>query len=466
MNQKTERIVAIVGRPNVGKSALFNRLAGRRIAIVHDQPGVTRDRLSAPCKGCRFPLQIIDTGGIGAALEDGFAKQVKTEATIAIESSDLILFVVDVLDGLHPIDESVAAMLRKQGKPVILGLNKADDPKHDVLASADFAKLGFSNVASFSATHGRGITLLLHMIEDALEPGEESAESATGDGEENEPAVESGIRVAIVGRPNVGKSSLFNAILGSQRAIVSSVAGTTRDAVDCVHERDGKRYVLVDTAGIRRRSKVDTLVESFSVQRAERAIRRADIVALVYDAADGISAQERKIAGIIVEENKPCILVANKFDLYHPDAPKKARLEELEEDARRELFFLHYAPLAAVSAKDARHLAKVFSAIDKVKEASDRSLNTGALNRVLQEAIDHTPPPAIGGRRFKLFYATLTRDHRPRPIHAPNVVMFVNARKLLPPAYMRFLENEIRKRCPYTGLPVKFDVRERQQKET
>ncbi len=450
------RVVAIVGRPNVGKSALFNRLAGHRIAIVHDMPGVTRDRLSAPVKDSSFPIQIIDTGGIGATLGDGFAEQVRAEAIIAVESADLILFVVDALEGRHTIDDSVAAILRKQRKPVILGLNKADDPKHERMA-ADFGRMGFKNIAAFSATHGRGIEKLLKMIEENLEAPIPLAE---GEVAEEKPLGEP-IRMAIIGRPNVGKSSLFNAILGQERAIVSEVAGTTRDSVDSFYHRGEHYFQLIDTAGIRRQAKVDTVVENFSVQRAESSIRRADLVALVFDASRGITAQERKIAGIILEENKPCILVGNKYDLWHPDAQQKARLEELEEYARRELYFLHYAPLVAVSAKQGQFLNKVFGAIERVKKASADSLSTGALNRVLQEAITRTPPPHIKGKRFKLLYATLTREINPRPVIAPRVVLFVNHRELLHETYLRFLENEIRRHTPYEGLPIRFDIRER-----
>jgi GTP-binding protein len=267
-----------------------------------------------------------------------------------------------------------------------------------------------------------------------------------------------------VGRPNVGKSSLYNAILGDDRAIVSDVAGTTRDSIDSYYNHRGQQpYLLIDTAGIRKKAKVDTDVESYSVARAEGSIRRADVAVLVVDAARGVTAQERKIAGTIVEENRPCIIVANKFDLYHPGGEMRARLAELEEHVRRELFFLHYAPLVAVSAKNRDRLGKIFGAIDKVKEASDTALGTGAFNRLLQEAIERTPPPAIKGKRLKLFYATLAREEQPRPVMAPRVVLFVNYRELLPPTYLRYVENTVRKCLAYTGLPIRFDVRERQQ---
>jgi len=457
-----ERIVAIVGRPNVGKSALFNRLAGKRLAIVHDQPGVTRDRLCAPMRETSFPVSVMDTGGIGATLDDDFASAVRTEAEIAIAAADVILFVVDALHGIHPVDQSVAQLLRKQGKPVILGVNKADDPKHAHNVS-DFLRLGFKTVCDFSATHGRGIERLVETIEQTLGPPARDAEPE--EGEPYNPHTDTQTtRVAIVGRPNVGKSSLFNAILGDDRAIVSDVAGTTRDSVDSLYTHHGQKFLLIDTAGIRKKARVDTDVETFSVARAEKSIRRADIVALVIDSARGVTAQERKIAGTIVEDNRPCIIVANKFDLYHPGGGMKARLMELEEHVRRELFFLHYAPLVAVSAKNKDRLGKIFGAIEKVREASDEAPGTGAFNRLLADAIERNPPPAIKGKRLKLFYATLARDEKPRPIVAPRVVLFVNHRELLSPTYMRYVENTVRKKVPYTGLPLHFDVRERQQK--
>ena len=466
VSRNKDRIVAIVGRPNVGKSALFNRLAGRRIAIVHDMPGVTRDRLMAPVKDASFPLQMMDTGGIGATLNDDFGDMVRIEAEIAIAAADAILFVVDALTGMHPIDESVAQMLRKQGKPVILGLNKADDPKHD-LNMADFGRLGFKNIQAFSAEHGRGIEALIKACERAVPPPVDEGpvevrEDGSPGGDEDE---EQAIRMAIIGRPNVGKSSLFNAILGTERAIVSEVAGTTRDSIDSLYVHQGQAFLMIDTAGIRKKAKIDTSVEAYSVARSERSIRRADISILVIDAARGVTAQERKIAATIVEENKPCIIVANKFDLYHPDGQMKARLEELEEHVRRELFFLHYAPLVAVSAKDGKNLGKVFAAINQVKQASDNGMSTGQFNRLLQDAIERTPPPHVRGRRFKLLYATLAREELSRPIMAPRVVLFVNHEDLMTPTYRRYLENTVRASMKYDGLPIRFDVRAREKRQ-
>ncbi|MES2707404.1 MAG: ribosome biogenesis GTPase Der [Verrucomicrobiota bacterium] len=467
VSRNKDRIVAIVGRPNVGKSALFNRLAGRRIAIVHDMPGVTRDRLMAPVKDARFALQVMDTGGIGATLNDDFGDMVRVEAEIAIAAADAILFVVDALSGMHPIDQSVAELLRRQNKPVILGLNKADDPKHD-LNTADFGKLGFKTVVAFSAEHGRGIDKLIRTCEESVPPPvDDKPVELGGDGLplDLEADPEKEIRLAIIGRPNVGKSSLFNAILGGDRAMVSEIAGTTRDSIDSGLIHRGQRYLLIDTAGIRKKAKIDTSVEAYSVARSERSIRRADLCALVIDAERGVTEQERKIAGTIVEENKPCIIIANKFDLYLPDGNVKERMEALSEHVRRELFFLHYAPLVVVSAKEGQNLSKIFGAIDLVKSASDGAMSTGQFNRLLQEAIERTPPPHVRGRRFKLLYATLAREEMTRPIMAPRVVLFVNHEDLLPPTYRRYLENTVRGSMKYEGLPIRFDVRAREKRQ-
>lgn len=324
--------MAIVGRPNVGKSAIFNRLARRRIAIVHDMPGVTRDRITAPARtGGKRPFSVIDTGGIGASLDDGFAAQVETEVDIAVATADLILFVVDGMEGITIIDESLAKQLRRANRPVVLLVNKIDHEKHEG-AELEFARLGFAETQATSAEHGRGFDALekcLDRILDTLPPPRQQLLKPTKDP----------IKVAIVGRPNVGKSSLINAILGAHRTIVSDVAGTTRDAIDVPFELGGKDYLLIDTAGIRKRTKRDSSVEVFSVMRSERSIRRADLCALVVDGAAGVSSQDRRIARMILEEKKPCVIVANKFDLYHPDGPRKERLEQLTEDIRRELFF-------------------------------------------------------------------------------------------------------------------------------
>jgi GTPase len=450
-------VLAIVGRPNVGKSAVFNRLAGRRVSIVHDMPGVTRDRIAARAATLRVPFTLMDTGGIGESVDDGFSAQVEIEADIAMEEADLILFLVDARAGRTPVDEVVAERLRKKKAPVILGVNKVDGREHDA-SVADFVRLGFAETISLSATTGRGFPALREALEERFP---KAAANDLAETTERPPP----LSIAIIGRPNVGKSSLVNAILNDRRTIVSPTAGTTRDAIDIPFEKAGQHYVLIDTAGLRRRTKIDNLVEAFSVQRARESVRRADVCALVVDSAAGATMQERKIAQFMIKQHKPCVLVYNKFDLYHPDAKFKDRWEELATEARREFFFMPYAPIVAVSATERLYLGKIFSQIEKIRRGAAESPGTGVLNRAIQQAIERTPPPAIKGRRLKLLYATLARRADWRPFSAPVVVCFVNHRNLLTPGYQRYLEARIRAQFPFHGLPLHFDVRERRRAE-
>lgn len=464
-------VVAIVGRPNVGKSALFNRLAGRMIAIVHDQPGVTRDRLAAKCIQTKVPCEIIDTGGIGAALEDGFAIQVTAEADIAIQTADLILFVVDCHEDITTIDESIAARLRKSSVPVILLLNKADHEKRDVTVGV-FASLGFGAGVLVSAAHGRGFSDLIRAMNEKLEPFNteemQAMLAAEKDGlTEEDPASKDALKVAIVGRPNAGKSSLVNAILRDKRTIVSEVAGTTRDAIDVPYTHGGEPYVLIDTAGMRPRSRRDTSVEVFSAMRSERAIRRSDICLLVIDIAAGITQQDRRIAGIIAEEKKPCIIVVNKFDLFHPDADQKDRLEEVEEQVKTELFFIDYAPFVAVSALKEQGVHKIFRILEKVRKAAAEPLGTGQLNRFLQRAMEMNPPSThrVLHRRLKLLYATTAVNEKYTTIPVPTYILFVNDKRLLTESYEQYLRNRLREFYPCPGIPIGFSARSRSRKE-
>jgi GTP-binding protein len=388
-------VVALVGRPNVGKSALFNRLAGRSISIVHDQPGVTRDRVAAPCALTSVPCDLVDTGGIGALDDADFAEAVSTEAHIAMETSEVILFLVDAREGVTPVDEAIAHELRKAAGRVCLVLNKADHDEQDY-AAGDFASLGLGGGISVSAAHGRNFKGLLAELDARLAPFAESAREA------QEAARATGLKIAVVGKPNAGKSSLLNAILDDERTIVSALAGTTRDAVDVPYDRAGERHTLIDTAGLRQRSRMDTSVEVFSAMRAERSIRRADICLLVVDLAAGISAQDRKIARTIQKEQKPCLIVANKFDLFHPGARKRDRMVEAEEQIRNELFFLHYAPFICVSAKLKQEIDRIFGAIRSIREDSQQVMGTGPLNRLLSDALRSNPPPAHQKRRTRL----------------------------------------------------------------
>ncbi|MFT5465431.1 MAG: GTP-binding protein [Verrucomicrobiales bacterium] len=452
---KAKPTVAIVGRPNVGKSALFNRFAGRRISIVHDQPGVTRDRIAADCNLGPTPFEVVDTGGIGAALDDGFGDAVRAEADIAIQAADLILLLVDAHEGINPIDADLANVLRRAKVETILVVNKVDDPKHDNLVT-DFAALGFDQPIPLSAEHGRNFEQLLAHISDNLI--EKFGKSQVEDEEEDEIAPAC---IAIVGRPNVGKSSLINAVLQDERTIVSSVSGTTRDAIDVPYERGGQHYTLIDTAGIRKRGSRDSPVEIFSVMRSERSIRRADLCLLVVDAGEGVTKMDRTIAQLIQKENKPCIIIANKFDLFEPESSQRERLEKLREHIERELFFLHYAPIAAVSAMKGENLNRIFGSIERVGKAANEPLGTGQLNRVLRDSIASNPPPAKGGKRLNLLYVTTRRSDRPRAIEAPRILLFVNHANLMTRTYERYLENKLRAEYDLTGLPIDFQTRAR-----
>ncbi len=448
------KTVAIVGRPNVGKSALFNRLAGKNISIVHDLAGVTRDRITAQCRRGPAWFEIMDTGGIGANTEDVLTDQVQVEASIALDVADMLLFVVDVVDGATTIDQTLARELRRTSKPVILVCNKADSPKRKLNAS-EFARFGFENTIEVSAAHGLGIDELVAVIAEKLDLKESTETEDAKSGQNARP-----LKLAIVGRPNAGKSSLVNAILGQDRAIVSPVAGTTRDSLDIQATWNGKKYQLIDTAGIRRRAHLDTVVEISSVDRSVQSIKRADLCLLVIDCAAGAKMQDRKIAQIILEERKPCILVMNKWDLFHPDAPQKDRIEFLDELMRREFFFLNYAPLVAISAKNKDHIGKLFVQIEKVRNGAQNRIGTGALNRLLANAIENTPG-ALGRstHSFKLLYATQVNEAEGFAIPVPHFVLFANRAAKLTDSYLRYLEKVIRDEWNAPGVPFRMSVR-------
>ena len=451
--------IAIVGRPNVGKSALFNWLVARKIAIVHDQPGVTRDRLSAPLRRAEYEALVVDTGGIGAETGDGFTAQVAAEADIAMAAADIILFVCDCREHLTPIDQNIAHQLHRSRVPVFLVLNKADTPEQE-LALGEFSRMGFEKYVFTSAAHGRGLDHLTELLNHQLsklgaDPSHSGAVS--GDyGDEQDSVAEQAIRMAVVGRPNAGKSSLINAILCDQRTIVSEVAGTTRDAVDIPYRRGEEDYLLIDTAGMRPRSKRDTSVEVFSAIRSERAIRRSDVSLLVIDCAEGITHQDRRIAATIAQEKKPCLVVLNKFDLFCPEAPLKARRDEVRQMVAEQLFFLENPPLAIVSAKENTGIDSIFSAIEKLKKSCQKILGTGALNRILQRAMLTNPPPAAksNGRCLKLYYATVAVNEKYTRLPVPTYVLFVNDKRMLSENYAQYLRNAIRKHTGAVGVPV------------
>lgn len=461
--------VAIVGRPNVGKSALFNRLIGRKIAIVHGQPGITRDRLSGTCTRGERPFTLWDTGGIFGAGESELTQQVRNAAENALRESDLLLFVVDGKEGLSPVDEELARMLRKSHKPVVLVINKIDSEKHDSLA-AEFDSLGFEKTISVSAEHGRGIAELLDIIEPQL-PSPVDMERSVSE-------VEHQIAIAIVGRPNVGKSSLINSVVRCERAIVSELPGTTRDAIDVVYVRDGLKFVFIDTAGIRRRGKVSSSAEVFSVMRAERSIRRADVCILVIDLTMGVTAQDKRIAGLIQKARKAAIVILNKWDLLKPRRGAKQSAMQLIEETRSRIFFLNYAPVLITSAFTGENVDRLFALIQKIQRAVQKRIGTGVLNRLLRQAFEANPPPLVKGRRLKLFYTTqpgngslqAANRSREREHHSeksrgdlapPEFVVFVNDAQLMTEAYRRYLEARIREAEPYPGLPIILTLRAR-----
>ncbi len=447
--------VAIVGRPNVGKSALFNRLAGRNIAIVHDQPGITRDRLAAPCVRGTRPFTVWDTGGIGGAGEVELTAQVRDAADAAMRESDVILFVVDAPAGLTPIDQDLARILRKSQTPVVLVINKIDHPKHEDLES-DFARLGFAHSVPISAAHGRGISGLLETIDSFLTATETTADQPA--------TTRNPLALAIVGRPNAGKSSLINSILHDARTIVSELPGTTRDAVDIKYERDDEQFLLIDTAGIRARSKHSSSVEVFSVMRAERTIRRADLCVLVIDLTSGVTGQDKKIAGLIQKAEKPCLVILNKWDLVKPKRAARAAMEEIASETRERLFFLDYAPVLVASALTGENVEQLFRLIANIRRAAHVRLGTGVLNRLLRAAFEENPPPTIGTRRLKLFYAAQAGGEEERALEALKFILFVNQPKLLSETYGRYLEGRIRAAEPYPGLPVLLSCRARSEK--
>jgi GTPase len=458
--------VAIVGRPNVGKSALFNRLVGRKIAIVHDQPGITRDRISAICNRAARPFTLWDTGGIFGAGERELRSQVRRAAEEALRESDLLLFVVDAKEGLSPVDEELARTLRKSQKPVVLVINKIDNEKHEPLA-AEFDSLGFEPSIAISAEHDRGISDLLGEIEQRL-PSSSRDPRVTS---------QESLAMAIVGRPNVGKSSLINSIVRGERAIVSELPGTTRDAVDVLYERDEQKFIFIDTAGIRRRGKHSSSVEVFSVMRAERSIRRADLCVLIVDLTMGVTAQDKRIAGLIQKARKPAIVVLNKWDLVKPGRREKQAARQLVEETRAKIFFLEYAPIFAASAATGENIDNIFASIETIRSAAQQRIGTGVLNRLLRQAFEANPPPLVKGRRLKLFYTAQTRsggfqtaqelfktapyETQRRSLIVPEFVLFVNDPSLMNETYRRYLEARIRKAEPYPGLPIILTLRPR-----
>ncbi|MEY2529977.1 MAG: GTPase, partial [Verrucomicrobiota bacterium] len=435
--------------------------------------------ISALCARPEKPFTVWDTGGVGGAGESELITQVQGAVETAVREGDLLLFVVDAKQGLSPIDQELARMLRRSRKPVVLVVNKIDHDKHEDLAT-DFASLGFENTISISAAHGRGISELLSTIEQFLPAAEIEPETSDAS-----PARTKPLAIAIIGRPNAGKSSIINSVLRSERAIVSDLPGTTRDSVDISYERDGQQFLFIDTAGMRARSKHSSSVEVFSVMRAERSIRRADLCVLIVDVTAGVTGQDKKIAALIQKARKASIVVINKFDLVKPKRGARTTVDEIVDLTRERLFFLDYAPVLVASALTGEHVDKLFRLIAKVQRAAQKRIGTGLLNRVLRQAVAANPPPMISGRRLKLLYAAQASGAQDRPgsrgdtgeiderpervsfrekasqVQPPEFVLFVNDPKLLGETYRRFLEARIREVEPYPGLPILLQARPR-----
>lgn len=437
-------LVAIVGRPNVGKSLLFNRLVGQRLSIVEDTPGVTRDRLYAECEWCGRKFDMVDTGGIEPSTDSEILLFMREQAQIAIDSATVIVLVTDIRTGVTAADKDVANMLLRSRKPVVLAVNKADSTGAEDPAIYEFYSLGLGDPIAVSAVHGHGTG-------DLLDACLAHFPEATEDEEEADC-----IKVAVIGKPNVGKSSLINHILGEKRLIVSNMAGTTRDAVDTLFENQYGRYMFIDTAGIRRKSKVEERVEKFSVMRAQMAIERADVCLIMIDARDGVTEQDTKIAGLAHEAGKASIVVVNKWDLIDKET---GTMEKMRKDIMRDLSFMSYAPILFISALTGQRTDRVFELINFVNDQSNMRITTGMLNNVLADAQARVQPPTDKGRRLKIYYMTQTG------IKPPNFVIFCNNRELFHFSYQRYLENQIRAVFGLEGTPVRIVIRQKGEKE-
>ena len=437
-------VVAIVGRPNVGKSTLFNALAGEKISIVKDTPGVTRDRIYADVTWLDKEFTMIDTGGIEPDSRDVILSQMREQAQIAIDTADVILFLTDVRQGLVDADSKVADMLRRSGKPVILVVNKVDNFEKYMPDVYEFYNLGIGDPVPVSAASRLGIGDLLDQVM------EHFPEHEAGEEEDDRP------RVAIVGKPNVGKSSIINRLLGENRVIVSDVAGTTRDAVDTVIVHDGKEYVFIDTAGLRRKSRIKEELERFSIIRTVTAVERADVVLMVIDAAEGVTEQDAKIAGIAHERGKGVIIVVNKWDAIEKN---DRTMREYESRIRQVISYMPYAEIMYVSAVTGQRLNRMYDMIDMVIANQTMRIATGVLNEIMTEAVAMQQPPSDKGKRLKLYYITQVS------VKPPTFVIFVNDKELMHFSYTRYLENKIREAFGFRGTPLRFIIRERKEKE-
>ncbi len=437
-------IVAIVGRPNVGKSMLFNKLAGSRISIVEDTPGVTRDRIYAPCTWLNHSFMLIDTGGIEPKSDDTILKQMKRQAEIAIDTADVIVFVVDVKTGLTSADSDVAAMLQKSGKPVVLVCNKSDNAGPMPMEAYEFYNLGLGDPFAVSAVNSLGLGDMLDAVCSYF-PEDYDKEEEDGT-----------IKVAIVGKPNAGKSSLINKILGENRVIVSDIPGTTRDAIDVLAEVDGKKYVFTDTAGLRKKGKINENIERYSAIRSLMAVDRSDVVVLLIDALEGVTEQDTKIAGYAHDKGKAIVVAVNKWDLPEKETNTMVQYKLRVKEG---LNFMLYAPILFISAKTGMRIPQLFEKIAYVYEQNKMRVSTGVLNDVLNQAVLRVQPPSDKGKRLKIYYMTQATTQ------PPTFILFVNDKELAHFSYVRYIENQVRETFGLEGTPLKFIVREKNEKK-
>lgn len=436
-------VIAIVGRPNVGKSTLFNKLVGERIAIVNDMPGVTRDRIFGECEWRGRTLTLVDTGGIEPHSDDMILKHIRYQAELAIEAADVIVLVTDLTGGVVATDHEVAMMLQKSGRPVVLCVNKCDRVGEPDPAFYEFYNLGLGDPIQVSSVHGHGTGDLLDAVLEYLP-------EQTEDGEE-----EDTVSVAIIGRPNAGKSSLVNKLTGEERCIVSDMAGTTRDSIDSVIENKYGRFRLTDTAGIRRRSRIEDDIEKYSIIRAKMAIERSDVCLIMIDAVAGFTEQDSKIAGLAHESGKACVIVVNKWDAIEKN---DKTMNEYRSKLEKDFSFMSYAPMIFISAKTGQRLDRLFELIVTVVNSAAMRISTGTLNDLLAEAVARVQPPTDKGRRLKILYMTQSG------VKPPTFVCFVNSAELFHFSYQRYLENRIRETFGMQGTPIRFVIRERGEK--
>ncbi len=438
-------VVAIVGRPNVGKSTFFNYLSGRRISIIEDTPGVTRDRIYAEGEWRGRTFTAIDTGGIEPFTGDYIKQQMIRQAEIAMETADVIIFMVDMKTGITAADYDVAVMLRKSDKPVVVAVNKVDQVGDIPAEAYEFYNLGMGEIYTISSIHGLGMGELLDAVYEHFPPEASEAEE------------DDVIRVAVIGKPNAGKSSLINRILGEERVIVSDIPGTTRDAIDTPVQRNDKKYIFIDTAGIRRKSKIEENIERYSVIRSWTAVDRADVCIILIDAQDGVTEQDTKIAGYAHEQGKASIIAVNKWDTVEKET---GTLEKTRETISKQLEFMSYAPIVFISAKTGQRVERLFELVDYVFDQASFRVQTGMLNDVLNEAVAMVQPPSDKGKRLKIYYMTQAG------IKPPKFILFINNKELMHYSYERYIQNTLRTNFGFEGTPIQFILREKGREDT